>query len=113
MRSRTWPPEDPFRLRLIRRAGDAAGACDQLSALLSVREQLLGPEHPDVLVTRHQLAWWTGEAGDAAAARDQLHALLPIRERVLGPEHSDTLTTRHNLTYRTREADVKGSRNGS
>ena len=46
-----------------------------------------GPEHPDTLATRHNLAVWTGEAGDAAGARDQFAALLPIHERVLGPEH--------------------------
>ena len=68
-------------------AGDAAGARDQLAALLPIRERVLGPEHPDTLTTRNQLARWTGEAGDAAGARDQLAALLPIRERVLGPEH--------------------------
>ena len=78
-------------------AGDAAGARDQLTALLPVRERVLGPEHPDTLTTRNNLARWTGEAGDAAGARDQLTALLPVRERVLGPEHPDTLTTRNNL----------------
>ena len=53
-----------------------------------------GPEHPDTLAARADLAYWTGQAGDAAGARDQFAALLPIRERVLGPEHPDTLTTR-------------------
>ena len=52
---------------------------------------MLGPEHPDTLTTRANLAHWTGEAGDAAGARDQFAALLPVRERVLGPEHPDTL----------------------
>ena len=65
---------------------------------------MLGPEHPDTLTARHNLARWTGEAGDAAAARDQFAALLPVRERVLGPEHPDTLTARGNLAYWTGEA---------
>jgi hypothetical protein len=65
-----------------------------------------GPEHPDTLTTRHNLANWTGTAGDAAGARDQFAALLPIRERVLGPEHPDTLTTRANLTHWSAEADL-------
>ncbi len=69
-----------------------------------MRERVLGPEHPDTLTTRHNLAHWTGEAGDAAAARDLFAALLPVRERVLGPEHPDTLATRHNLAYWTGEA---------
>ena len=43
---------------------------------------LLGPEHPDTLVSRNNLARWTGEAGDPATARDQAAALLPIFNRV-------------------------------
>jgi Tetratricopeptide repeat len=62
-----------------------------------VRERVSGPEHPDTLTNRHELARWTGEAGDAAAARDQSAALLPVRERVSGPEHPDTLTNRRQL----------------
>jgi hypothetical protein len=60
-----------------------------------------GPEHPDTLAARRELAHWTGAAGDAAGARDQLAALLPLHERVLGPEHPDTLTTRASLAGRT------------
>jgi len=63
-----------------------------------------GPEHPDTLSARGNLARWTGQAGDAAAARDQYAALLPVRERVSGPEHPDTLTDRANLAYYTGEA---------
>ena len=61
-------------------------------ALLSVGEQTLGPEHPDTLDTRSDLAFWIGEAGDPANARDQFAALLPVIKRVLGPEHPQTLT---------------------
>ena len=69
-----------------------------------MRERVLGPEHPDTLVTRGNLARWTGEAGDPAAARDLFAALLPVHERVLGPEHPDTLVTRANLAFWTGEA---------
>ena len=68
-------------------AGDPAGARDQFAALLPIREQVLGAEHPDTLNTRMGLASWTGRAGDAASARDQFAALLPVLERVLGPQH--------------------------
>jgi hypothetical protein len=37
---------------------------------MPIREQVLGPEHPDTLITRGSLARCTGEAGDAAGARD-------------------------------------------
>ena len=60
-----------------------------LAGLLPVRERILGPEHPDTLITLSNLARWTGESGEAAAARDLLTGLLPMRERILGPEHPD------------------------
>jgi Domain of unknown function (DUF4062)/Tetratricopeptide repeat len=85
-------------------AGDAAGARDQLAALLPIDERVLGPVDRNTLTTRHYLAHWTGKAGDAAGARDQCAALLPLRERVLGPEHPHTLTTRANLARWTGEA---------
>jgi hypothetical protein len=82
-----------------------AGARDQYAALLPIRERVLGPEHPDTLATRHNLARFTGQAGDVAGARDQYAALLPTRERVLGPEHPDTLATRADLARWTRKAE--------
>ena len=92
-------------------AGDAAGARDQLAALLPARERVQGAEHPDTLTTRNQLARWTGEAGDAAGARDQLAALLPVRERILGAEHPGTLPTRAELARWTGQAgDAAGAR---
>ena len=69
-----------------------------------MRERVLGPEHPETLRARADLASWTGAAGDAAGARDQYAALLPLFERVLGAEHPDTLATRRNLTYWTRDS---------
>ena len=92
-------------------AGDLDGARDQCAALLAVNERVLGPEHPDTLATRGDLAYWSGEAGDAAGARDQYAALLAVNERVLGPEHPDTLATRGDLAYWSGEAgDAAGAR---
>ena len=92
-------------------AGDAAGARDQLAALLPTYERVQGAEHPGTLTTRHELARWTGEAGNAAGARDQFAALLPVRERVSGAEHPDTLTARHELARWTgRAGDAAGAR---
>ena len=86
-------------------AGDAAGARDLYAALLPVAERTLGPEHPETLTTRGNIACGTGLAGDAAGARDLYAALLPVRERVSGPEHPDTLTTRGSLAYWADEAN--------
>ena len=92
-------------------AGDAAGARDQLAALLPVYERVLGSEHPDTLAARNNLAQLTARTGDAAGARDQLAALLPVYERVLGSEHPRTLAARNNLAYWTGLAgDAAGAR---
>ena len=56
-----------------------------LAALLPLRERVSGPEHPDTLADRGNLARWTGNAGNAARARDMFAVLLPIAERSLAP----------------------------
>lgn len=45
-------------------AGDAAGARDQLAALLPIRERIQGLEHPETLATRDELARWTVKDAD-------------------------------------------------
>ncbi len=80
-------------------SGSYAAARDlfQLIADAYRDDDAYGPEHPDTLSARKDLARWTGQAGDAAAARDQYTALLPVHERVFGPEHPDTLPVRSSL----------------
>jgi hypothetical protein len=84
--------------------GSYAAARDLQQRVLDARERVLGPEDPDTLAARGDLALWTGEAGDPAAAWDQFAALLPARERVLGLEHLDSLATRHELAGWTGQA---------
>ena len=55
---------------------------------------MLGPDHPNTLATRNNIAACTGECGDAREALRLYQALLPDRERVLGPDHPNTLATR-------------------
>ena len=91
--------------------GNYTAACDLSRQVLKAQEQVSGPEHPDTLIVRGNLAYWAGMAGDAAGARDQFAALLPVRERVSGPEHSETLVVRGNLARWTGEAgDAAGAR---
>ena len=66
---------------------------------------MLGPDHPETLTTRANLASWRGEAGDPAGAAAAYEELLADLLRVLGPDHPNTLTTRGNLAYWTGEAD--------
>ena len=57
----------------------------------------LGPDHPDTLTTRHNLANSYRSAGRIEEAIALEQAVLADRERILGPDHPNTLTTRHNL----------------
>jgi hypothetical protein len=85
------------RARSTGEAGNAAGARDHYAALVPLYQQVLGPENPETLAVRFNLAYWTAMAGDVAEARDQFTALLPILERVLDPKDALTLATRQNL----------------
>ena len=71
---------------------------------------MLGPDHPDTLITRSNLAYWRGKAGDPAGAAAALEELLTDQLRVLGPDHPDTLITRSNLAYwRGKAGDPAGA----
>ncbi|HEV3294707.1 MAG TPA: tetratricopeptide repeat protein, partial [Streptosporangiaceae bacterium] len=85
-------------------SGSFAAARDLQQTVADARARVLGPEHPDTLTARANLAYWTGEAGNAAVARDLFAALLPVRERVSGPDHPDTLRVRGNLARWTGQA---------
>jgi hypothetical protein len=63
-------------------------------------DKLLGKDHPDTLVTRDNVAFWTGNAGDAQEAL----RLFRERERLLGKDHPDTLVTRNNVASWTGRA---------
>jgi len=92
-------------------SGSYVAAREVSQGMLDARDRVLGPEHPDTLTARHNLARWTGEAGDATGARDQYATLLSVQERVLGPEHPHTLDTRGNLAYYIGQAgDATGAR---
>ncbi|MFD6822747.1 FxSxx-COOH system tetratricopeptide repeat protein [Streptomyces sp. NPDC060085] len=96
--------------RSLGNSGQIAAAHDFFTQLLHLTTQHLGPDHPDTLATRANLAHWRGEAGDitgaATAFEELLHDQLPIQ----GPDHPDTLATRANLAHWRGEAgDVTGA----
>jgi hypothetical protein len=88
-------------------SGSYVTARELYRRVVEARERVLGPEHPDTLAARADLAWWTGDSGAAATARDQYAALLPIIERVLGPEHPQTLGARAGLADWTGRAGMR------
>ena len=64
---------------------------------MPIRERVSGPDHPDTLTIRGNLARLDRGSRGPACARDQFAACCAIRERVLGPDHPYTLTIRANL----------------
>jgi len=94
--SHWWEGEHPDRVvATLRRRTDVIPGVNlerwgQWSARL---QDALGPDHPDTLTTRGNIAHWTGQSGDAPGALELSKELLPDHERVLGPDHPDTLTT--------------------
>ncbi|MFE0730562.1 tetratricopeptide repeat protein, partial [Streptomyces antibioticus] len=57
----------------------------------------LGPDHPDTLTARSNLAVSYSDAGRTQDALDLDERVLADMERLLGPDHPDTLTARAAL----------------
>ncbi|WP_018685007.1 caspase, EACC1-associated type [Actinokineospora enzanensis] len=73
---------------------------------LAGRRQTLGPEHPETLTARHNLAYWQAHAGQWETAREHFAALVPVRAGRLGAEHPLTLRTRLNHAFCDDDLDA-------
>ena len=82
-------------------------ALTQYQILLREQHAARGPDHPDTLVTRANLAHCRGEAGDPAGAAAAYEELLADQLRVLGPDHPSTLAT---LAWRRGKGEGPGGR---
>ncbi|MEW1996763.1 tetratricopeptide repeat protein, partial [Streptomyces coelicoflavus] len=79
---------------------DAGAAAEEhllRQCILDADTHRLGPDHPDTLSTRNDLANALGVLGRHQEGADLHQQTLTDRERVLGPDHPDTLTSRNNL----------------
>ena len=65
--------------------------------LVDDQERLLGPDAPDTLTSRNNLAIVYRDAGHTAEAITLHEQVLAAREHLLGPDHPDTLHSRGNL----------------
>ncbi|MGW2017043.1 tetratricopeptide repeat protein, partial [Streptomyces sp. NPDC001927] len=95
-------------------AGLTSSATAHWQQMVDTAEHQLGPDHPDTLAARHNLASSYQQAGRTREAIDIKERVVADCERLLGPDHPDTLTARANLATsyqqagRTREAiDIK------
>ncbi|WAS91558.1 serine/threonine-protein kinase [Nannocystis punicea] len=77
--------------------GDYAEAVRLHARALAVREQELGPWHPDVARSLVGLAAARHALGELAAAGELYERALGLEERVFGPEHPDVALILHNL----------------
>ncbi|OBG66997.1 hypothetical protein A5702_16825 [Mycobacterium sp. E3339] len=90
-------------------AGDTEGAVRDAGAVLDMRRDVLGPEHPETLVVAGAVARWRFLLADVGAV-DQLRELVPTMARVLGAEHPDTLRASHVVAYVEYPNEDPGSR---
>ncbi|WP_202919381.1 tetratricopeptide repeat protein [Saccharothrix deserti] len=77
--------------------GDTTTAIALHTRATHSHQRLHGPDHPDTLASRGNLASAYESAGDLGRAIPLFEATLADRQRVLGPGHPDTLTSRNNL----------------
>ncbi len=61
------------------------------------QERVLGPDHPETLVSLNSLAVLYGDQERYKEAEALYRRILEARERVLGKEHPDTLSLAGNL----------------
>ena len=64
---------------------------------LAIREQYLGPEHPDTATILHNLAILQRDTGNFVEAEQLYQRAMAIREQHLGPEHPYTANALSNL----------------
>jgi tetratricopeptide (TPR) repeat protein len=76
---------------LLKTRGRYLEAREKLTQAFTLREKLLGPEHPETAATQHQLAsvtWWLGNYDQALREHERA---LALKTKALGPEHPDTI----------------------
>jgi class 3 adenylate cyclase/tetratricopeptide (TPR) repeat protein len=99
-----------YRTRVLAAYAPARPLFDQA---LAIRENALGPDHPDTAMSLHNLAFLLGEQGDLSAARPRYERALAIREKELGPNHPDTVMSLNNLASLLQDqGDLAAARPG-
>ena len=68
-------------------------------------ERVLGPDHPDTLISRNYLATAYRDAGRLDEAIDLHRQTLADQERILGPDHPSALVSRDNLATAYQSAE--------
>ncbi|MFE5793105.1 FxSxx-COOH system tetratricopeptide repeat protein [Streptomyces sp. NPDC056503] len=85
--------------RLLADQGDPLGALLIRRHVAATQARLLGPDHPDTLTSRSDVARVLGRLGRYREAVDLRRQVLGDLDRVLGPDHLDTLISRNDLAH--------------
>ncbi|CAN5906225.1 hypothetical protein BH20PSE1_BH20PSE1_14300 [soil metagenome] len=83
--------------RALHEAGDYRHAEKPLTQALAIREQALGPEHPNVATSLNNLAGLYYAQGQYAKSEPLYHRALAIDEKALGPEYPHVAQSLNNL----------------
>ncbi|MGJ5831986.1 tetratricopeptide repeat protein [Streptomyces ossamyceticus] len=97
------PDADYAHAIALGNAGQPLPAVRLLRPLHRQRDEQLGPDHPDTLAARHDIARYLAEAGRLSEAVTLLDRLALDRQRVLGRRHTATLVTRSSKARFLRE----------
>ena len=98
LEARSWA------VRQLHAAADLTRAIDLGERTLADRERILGPDHPDTLFSRNNLAYAYQSAGRLAEGIPLFERNLADRERIMGRDHPDTISSRNNLAYAYQSA---------
>jgi serine/threonine protein kinase len=86
---------------------DYQRARPHLERALHLRQQLLGPDHPETLTAAHLLGLVFANTNEGARAEALLTTALEGRRRALGAEHRDTILSQHVLAAQIgRRGDI-------
>jgi serine/threonine protein kinase len=84
--------------------GESKKAIELHTKVRAAREKLLGPDHPDTLLSMNNLAVAYQDAGQLDLALPLFEETLRLRTARRGPEHPETLLSRYNLARAYRRA---------
>ena len=79
--------------------GQYAGAEKFHRRALTLREEMLGNEHPNTLTSMNEVGFALNSQGKYTEAEEIHQETLALREKVLGKEHPETLTSMNNIGY--------------
>ena len=94
-----------WALSFLNNLGDSTAQAIAIGErLVADQERVLGPDHPNTLAARNNLANAYQVAGRTDEAISLHEQTLATRERIQGPDHLDTLVSRNNLANAYRDA---------